>query len=230
MATDIYASPEPRTVKLFDTGVASPSVEWLYYFETKVKATDVSVLGQTPAATLPPDGAFICATDFPKPYKAKNKTTGVSSLCSADKVATARTSGWTITDGVFAAERKQETTTFEATQRGSVVVYVEALARPGGSATINYAWYLPRKVIAKATLAKIQELGIKFPTSAADWKSLVFGGGGGSGENTRGPRPARAQLTLRASGNVDRVTTFYAHGTTLPDHWKHVRNAIQFTG
>lgn len=230
MATDIYASPEPRTVKLYDIGEgATPSVEWLYFFTTKVKSTDVSPLGQTPIDTLPADGKFIIGSNLPRPYRAKNKLTQVSSFCSADKVQTARTAGWSIERAQFSVERNQDLADF--TKPGSVIAFVETLCRPGGTATINYAWYLPRKLINKVGVPDITALGINFPTTATEWKSLVFGGGGGAGENTRGPRPPRAsQKFVNADGSTDTVTTFYGAGITLPEGWVHVADAIPFIG
>jgi hypothetical protein len=196
-----------------------------YVFKTNVDASEVSDLGQVPAATLVGGNQPIFVgtgkNGRPKPARLKKKQEGITSLCSTSSIATAiATRKWQIVKrAVYQGKVAQKSTAFGtaiaggAAAKGSMLVVVV-------TAGLNWAWRMPAQQFNKIGADEATALGITIPNTDAEFRKLLV--------KANLPRPGRAFRTIGTTDGTLRIETFIGDAATLPEGWTGIGEALKF--
>ena len=220
--TNIYGERELRAVNMLVGGVNA-----YYVFKTNVDSSEVSDLGQVPAATLiggnQPVFVGTGKNGRPRPARLKKKKEGITSLCSTSSIATAlATKKWqTVQRQVFQGKVAQKSTAFGtaiaggAAAKGSILVAVV-------TSGLNWAWRMPAQQFNKIGADEATALGIVIPNTELEFKKLLV--------RASLPRPARAFRSVSTTEGTLRIETFMSDNGTLPTDWTGIGEALKFGG
>jgi len=218
--TNIYGERNLRAVNLLVGGINA-----FYVFTTNVDASEVSDLGQVPAATLvggtQPVFVGTGKNGRPRPARLKKKKEGITSLCSSSSI-----------EGALASRRWQMVK--RAAYQGRVAQKSAAFgtAISGGNAAkgsmlvvvttsgFNWAWRMPAQQFNKIGSDEATALGITIPNTDAEFRRLLV--------RANLPRPGRAFRTVSTTEATLRIETFISDGTTLPEGWTGIGEALKF--
>ncbi|MEG5018261.1 MULTISPECIES: hypothetical protein [unclassified Microcoleus] len=220
--TNIYGERNLRAVNILVGGVNA-----FYVFKTNVDASEVSELGQVPAATLvggnQPVFVGTGRNGRPRPARLKKKRENITSLCSSSSIDTALASRrWQMVKRqVYQGRIAQKSAAFGTpiaggeAAKGSMLVVVT-------TSSLNWAWRMPAQQFNKITTAEATALGITIPTTDLEFRSLLV--------RADLPRPGRAFRILSTTENVLRIETFIGDSATLPAGWSGIGEARKFGG
>lgn len=218
--TNIYGERNLRAVNMLVGGANA-----FYVFKTNVDASEVSELGQVPAATLvggtQPVFVGTGKNGRPRPARLKKKRENITSLCSTSSIETALASRrWQIVRRqVFQGRIAQKSTAFGTpiaggeAAKGSMLVVVT-------TSGLNWAWRMPAQQFNKISTAEATALGISIPNTDLEFRSLLV--------RANLPRPARAFRSLSTTEGTLRIETFVGDSATLPAEWSGIGEALKF--
>lgn len=220
--TNIYGERSLRAVNMLVGGVNA-----FYVFKTNVDASEVSALGQIPAATLvggnQPVFVGTGRNGRPRPARLKKKKEGITSLCSTPSIETAIASRqWQMVKrAVYQGRVVQKSTTFGtsiaggAGAKGSILAVVNTFG-------FNWGWRMPAQQFNKISSTDATALGISIPNTNLEFRSLLV--------RANLPRPGRAFRTVTTTDTTFRIETFIGDGATLPEAWTGIGEALRYGG
>ena len=220
--TNIYGERSLRAVNML-----LGSVNAFYVFKTNVDASEVSDLGQVPAATLvggtQPVFVGTGRNGRPRPARLKKKKEGITSLCSTSSIATAIASRrWQIVKrAVYQGRTVQKSTTFGTPITGGAAAKGSILAAVTTSG-FNWAWRMPAQQFNKISSTDATALGISIPNTDLEFRSLLV--------RANLPRPGRAFQILTTTEITLRIETFIGDSATLPASWTALGGALKYGG
>lgn len=182
----------------------TPSAEalgLLYGFNTNLTDGDRSALGQQPISAA--TDIIVFGAQRPKPPRFRETTSGVSSFGDVS-IAASPPDGWALTKGGRSLPRPSTT---EKTQ----LVYISLNS-------LKYAWRLPIETREKIG-GDLSALGIQAVTGS---DKCVIGVNSIRNLIVDGipiTKPPRAAKVVSGTDGIDRISTFYAPGSELPDGW-----------
>ncbi|MEG4275156.1 MULTISPECIES: hypothetical protein [unclassified Microcoleus] len=220
--TNIYGERELRAVNMLIGGVNA-----FYVFKTNVDASEVSDLGQVPAATLvggtQPVFVGTGRNGRPRPARLKKKREKITSLCSTSSIEIAlATRRWQMVKrAVYQGKVIQKSTAFGTAIAGGNAAKGSVLAVVTTS-NLSWAWRMPAQQFNKIGADEATALGITIPNTDTEFRRLLV--------RANLPRPARAYRTISTVDNVLSVETFISDNATLPTDWTGVGEALKYEG
>lgn len=218
--TNIYGERSLRAVNIVVGGANA-----YYVFNSNVDASEVSDLGQIPAATLvggnQPVFMGTGKRGRPSPARLKKKEECITSLCSTSSIATAVASRkWLLVKrAVYQGKMAQKSTAFGTAiqggnaAKGSVLVVVVTDG-------LNWAWRMPAQQFNKIGSDEATALGITIPNTETEFRKLLI--------KANLPRPGRAFRSIGTTEGTLRLETFVGDAATLPKEWTGVSAALKF--